>query len=247
MNDRKKNALTWLRKSTLGVLTLFFLPLLGIAFFLLLGAQLAFLVQLPRLSQLIGNWQAMWLVFTTWPDFGFGLSFATAYYVNLTVSGFSRKTFSVAPFRERLQNMDRRHLVAAIGITIFALPVFVALGIEALVGTALTAFAITLGVLMLIWAASIGVPLIVISAISALSIGFFYNLMMPSNSNDHFTCRRDFVELRSGHRMPCEEIIVFWDKPLFLIEHAHDVLLVERQDLTFENLLEASKPAPISR
>ncbi|NTF31221.1 hypothetical protein [Rhizobium skierniewicense] len=244
MNDHKESTLTSFTTSKPVVIIAAFGALPLLACIVMLGAQLAFLVQLPRLSQLIGNWQAMWLVFSTWPDFRFGLSFAMAYFIHLTVAGLSRKPLSVAAFRERLQNMDRRHLVAAIGITIFALPLLLAAGMTLIFALMpLTLFAVVF-VLMVRSAARIGVPFVMRVGVAALSIGFFGNLMMPSLSDDHFECRRGFVELRSGEKMLCDGITVFSSKPLFLIENSNDAQLVRRRDLAFENVLEASQHFP---
>jgi len=246
VDNQKENALTSFTTSKPVLIIAAFGALPLLAGIVMLGAQLAFLIQLPRLSQLIGNWQAMWLVFSTWPDFRFGLSFAMAYFIHLTVTGLSRKPLSLAAFRKRLQNMDRRHLVAAVGITIFALPLLLAVGMTLIFALVpLILFAVVF-VVMVKWAARIGVPFVVIVGLSALSVGFFGSLTISGLSDQNFSCRRDFVELRSGKSLPCDRIVVFSDKPLFLIEHGQDVQLVRKQDLDFKTMLDATKPAPAS-
>src|SRR5690606_27233974 len=69
----------------------FLAVLLASAVFLLVGAQLAFLVRLPHLSALIRDPQAMWLVFSTWPEMIFGLFYCLVAAIYQTVSGLARK------------------------------------------------------------------------------------------------------------------------------------------------------------
>ncbi len=208
----------------------------------LFGAQLAFLIKLPRLSQLIHDWRSMVLVFSTFPELRFGLFFCMGYVIGQWVEGLSKKPFTAATVRERIKNMDRRHVVAVVGIAIFSLPLAMAAGTDALFSVALTVLCIVMGILVIRWVSSIGTPVIVTGALTALFIGFFGNLLMPSLSDQKFLCTRGFVELASGLRTPCDTITAFSDKPIWLIETAENARLIPRRDLQLEKALEARKP-----
>ena len=241
MNDLQGSSLISFRKSSLVALTLFFLSWLCTAFLMLLGAQVAFLVQLPRLSQLIVERHSMWLVFSTWPDFGFGLFFASAYFINQLVSNLSEDWFDLERLRARIKKPDRRHAVAMISISIFLLPIFIAAGLVVLPVLGILILCCLAVVLFLRWALKTGVPDTIVAGIMAFAIGFVGNLLMPSLSNQTFQCRNGSVELRSGQLAECQSLTAFSEKPLWLLESANGARIIKRHDLKFEKALEASR------
>lgn len=210
----------------------------------MLGAQLAFLIKLPKLSQLIQDGHSMWLVFSTLPDVGFGLFCWSAYFIYRWVENPSRKPVTIAALHARIQNLDRRHVVAVIGIVIFFFPLALAGGIEALLGVSLTLLCAAIGVFIFRWLNSIGAPLIVTGALAALYLGFFGTLLMPNIRDQKFSCTRGFVELRSGEHTPCETITEFSDKPIWLIESGGNARLMPDLDLQFEKVQEAKRALP---
>lgn len=203
----------------------------------LLGAQLAFLVQLPRLSELVRDGRSMWLVFFTWPDARFGLFFTMAYFVNIQVSKLS----DFRSFRHRIGNLDRRHGVAVIGASIFLTPLLWGVGMTVLLSIAAIILCCIIGSAVLRWALKAGVPQSIIVIVSGVAIGFFGNLVMSKYGNDTFRCRKGSVELRSGQTVACERIVSFSDKSLWLIENESHARLVARRDLEFKKVLEASR------
>ncbi|NTF06812.1 hypothetical protein G6L37_11630 [Agrobacterium rubi] len=205
---------------------------------MLLGAQLAFLVQLPRLSELLRDGHSMWLVFSTWPDTRFGLFFAMAYFVNIEVSKLS----DFQSFRNWIGQLDRRHVVAVIGTSIFLMPLLLGTGMPLLLSIAAIILCCIVGGVVLRLALKAGVPTIIVVVASAVAIGFFGNLLMSKSGDDTFVCRKGSVELRSGQTVACDKIVSFSDKSLWLIESASQVRLVAWPNLEFKNVLDASRP-----
>lgn len=203
----------------------------------LLGAQLAFLVQLPRLSELLRDGRSMWLVFSTWPDSRFGLFFAIAYFVNIEVSKFS----DFRSFRNWIGQLDRRHVVAVIGTSIFMMPLLLGAGMTILLSIAAIIMCCIVGGAVLKLALKAGVPTIIVVIASAVAIGFFGNMLMSKSGDDEFLCRKGSVELRSGQTVACERIVSFSDKSLWLIENGSHARLLARHDLEFKKVLEASR------
>lgn len=204
---------------------------------MLLGAQLAFLVQLPRLSELLRDGRSMWLVFSTWPDSRFGLFFAIAYFVNIEVSKFS----DFRSFCNWIGQLDRRHVVAVIGTSIFLMPLLWGAGMTILLSIAAIIICCIVGGAVLKLALKAGVPTLIVAIASAVAIGFFGNMLMSKSGDDKFLCRKGSVELRSGQTVACERIVSFSDKSLWLIENGSHAWLVARYDLQFKNVLDASR------
>lgn len=202
----------------------------------LLGAQLAFLVQLPRLSDLLRDGHSMWLVFSTWPDARFGLFFM-AYFVNVQVSKLS----DFRSFRHRIGNLDRRHGVAVIGASIFLTPLLWGVGLTILLSIAAIILCCIIGGAVLRWALKAGAPQSIIVIASGVAIGFFGNVLFSKLENETFWCRKGSVELRSGQTVACERIVSFSDKSLWLIENGSHARLVARHDIEFKKVLEASR------
>ena len=203
---------------------------------MLLGAQLAFLVQLPRLSELLRDGHSMWLVFSTWPDTRFGLFFAMAYCVNIEVHKFS----DFRSLRNWIGQLDRRHLVAVIATSIFLMPLLWGAGMTLLLSITAIILCCIVGRILLQWAQKAGVPTSIVVVASAVAIGFFGNVLMFKSGDDTFLCRKGSVELTSGQTVACDRIVSFSDKSLWLIEEASQVRLVGRHDLEFRTVLDAS-------
>ena len=209
----------------------FLAVLLASAVFLLVGAQLAFLVRLPHLSALIRDPQAMWLVFSTWPEMKFGLFYCLVAAIYQTVSGLARKGLSPASAARRVRNMSRPAIIAAIGISVFLLPLILAVPF-AFIDLATLLFCAAIGCLIFMWASRMGVPVPVLWTIAALSLGFFGNLLM-SAAHEHrsFTCRTGTVQIRSGESLPCSNLVRLSGKPLWLVEGPQRPRLMLRTDI----------------
>lgn len=206
---------------------------------LLLGAQLAFLVGLPHLPVFARDPQAMWLVFSTWPQMRFGLFSFLLVAVYQIMSGMVQGKIGVADTFGRVRNMSRPAVVATIGVSVFLLIFVLAMPGIVLFELATVLFCAVIGCLIFMWASRAGVPLPALWMIAALSIGFFGNLLMSDADHRSFTCRAGVVQLRSGEALPCQNLVWLSGKPLWLVEGPQDPRLILRDDIGDEEVEQA--------
>lgn len=202
--------------------------MLASAVLLLIGAQLAFLVKLPHLSMFIRDPQAMWLVFSTWPEMRFGLFCFLLIPTYQIISVISRKRLHPADVWPAIRGINRPVIVAVIGISVFILLLVLAMPLVFLELVALL-FCAVLGCLFFIWASEVGMPLPALWAIASLALGFFGNLLMSDTDHRPFTCRSGAVQLQSGKNVPCSNLVWLSGKPLWLIEGPQQPRLILRR------------------
>ncbi|MEO9336506.1 hypothetical protein ABFT80_03590 [Mesorhizobium sp. SB112] len=213
--------------------------MLASAVLLLIGAQLAFLVKLPQLSMLLRDPHAMWLVFSTWPEMRFGLFCFLVIPTYQIISGMSRKGLKPLGVLRAIRGMNRPVIVAVIGISVFLLPLVLAMPFVFLELVALL-FCAVLGCLFFIWASQAGMPLLALWMIAALALGFFGNLLMSDADHRPFTCRSGAVQLQSGESVPCGNLVWLSGKPLWLIEGPQRPRLILRRDIDDDQVDQAS-------
>ncbi|MGQ4275392.1 hypothetical protein [Terrihabitans sp. B22-R8] len=217
------------RSGRVGSWPVYLAVLVTAAGLMLVGAQFAFLVRLPHLSALVRDPQALWLVFSTWPDVRFGLfSLLLAYQFT---SGHSWEVLDPRTLPGRIRGMDQRIIVAAIGVSAFLL-LPVVFGFPFLLLDLMTLlFCALLGGILFKWAARAGMPMAARWMIAAFSIGFFGNLLMSDADHRAFSCRSGPVQLDSGDNLPCDTLDWLKGKPLWLVEGPQPPRLVPRGDI----------------
>lgn len=202
------------------------------------GAQLAFLVGLPHLSTLIRDPHALWLVFSTWPVMDFGLFSLLAVSIYSLVIPMGQKKFDITGMPARLRSMSRQEITVAIGVSIFLLPLIIAVPTVILLKVLILLCCAFIGSLIFTWANRTGFSRPALWMITALAIGFFGNLFMADTNHRSFVCRTD-VQLRSGEVLPCRNLVWLSGKPLWLAEGPQRPRLIPDADIESEKVDEA--------